>query len=279
MVVFCVPFAFFSIEAYYWSKREHPIWNQQNPFPISISNQVLETLANLRPKLTVYSSLESVRAATTAIETEILATLSEKAPEYQKFIPNTKVQPTNGNEKGLGVIQEENDEQPEKRLDDFKLPTRVMDFAEDDGDEPEDEEGDIDVNDDNDDDGIAKRKIVGLDEEGEDEEDEADEAEEAEEEDRSDFEEDENDEASDDENSGDDENVAENNGLDFDEELGGESIRSKSVSLGIDGQNDDDRSDSSHTSDESEDDFAESDMVSNSIIVLLQIQIGNFVVN
>eukprot|EP00094_Tigriopus_californicus_P005657 TCALIF_05453-PA protein Name:"Similar to UPF2 Regulator of nonsense transcripts 2 (Homo sapiens)" AED:0.09 eAED:0.10 QI:511/0.66/0.6/1/1/1/10/0/1134 len=77
-------------QAYYWSKREHPIWNQQNPFPISISNQVLETLANLRPKLTVFSSIEGVKAATTAIENEILATLSERAPQYQKYIQDSR---------------------------------------------------------------------------------------------------------------------------------------------------------------------------------------------
>ena len=45
-------------QCYILKKKTDPIWNEGHPFPRDVDYMVADTLESLRPKLTMYSSLE-----------------------------------------------------------------------------------------------------------------------------------------------------------------------------------------------------------------------------
>lgn len=45
-------------QRYYWHKRSSEIYNEEYPFPVTVTFLVHDTIAALRPKLKLYESLE-----------------------------------------------------------------------------------------------------------------------------------------------------------------------------------------------------------------------------
>jgi regulator of nonsense transcripts 2 len=178
-------FAYF--QRYYWRKREHPIWAElENAFPVVIINVVSETLPALRPKLKLCASLDEANEAVDKIEKDVLASISEKAPDLAKTLRGTsgKMQ-ANQQQHGLDTIDEEGDEavafggvgsrsksaMTNESEDDSNSRSRSQsqqendDFDDDDDDDDEEDEDDDEDSDDDED---------GSDEEDEDEDEDDD---------------------------------------------------------------------------------------------------------
>lgn len=66
---------------YYWFKYSHPMWNNEQPFPVGMSHMVRETITNLRRNIHLFDSLEEAEEAVMKLRAEQEETLGP----LQKF--------------------------------------------------------------------------------------------------------------------------------------------------------------------------------------------------
>ncbi|XP_055944763.1 regulator of nonsense transcripts 2-like isoform X1 [Argiope bruennichi] len=98
-------------QRYYWHKRSADIYNEDYPFPVQVRFSIEDTIANLRPKLKLYESLEEAEKA-------VMDALEELKPKYVEMYPELvnedvdkkKSQQPIGDDDSLCPIEEEDEE-------------------------------------------------------------------------------------------------------------------------------------------------------------------------
>lgn len=68
---------------YYWYKRTDPLWTEENPFPIYVSNIYHECLSSLRPKLVVFKSWQECKTAVEELKQTLYPFLDKEDAEYE----------------------------------------------------------------------------------------------------------------------------------------------------------------------------------------------------
>uniref|UniRef100_T1IJL6 Regulator of nonsense transcripts 2 n=1 Tax=Strigamia maritima TaxID=126957 RepID=T1IJL6_STRMM len=124
-------------QRYYWVKKSHEVWTDENTFPVTVDYMIKDTMAIMRPKLKMANNLEEAQKTVEELEKEIVAKLME-------IMPSLKSKENETDADGLETIKEA-EEEYSYFIDEFTIDDRLDDDYHS-GDESNTEgEGDDDV--------------------------------------------------------------------------------------------------------------------------------------
>ena len=58
-------------QSYIWRKKESSLWSDAYPFPRDVDYMIADTIESLRPKMSVYGTVEEAKKAVDELEKEL----------------------------------------------------------------------------------------------------------------------------------------------------------------------------------------------------------------
>ncbi|XP_065347626.1 regulator of nonsense transcripts 2 [Cloeon dipterum] len=72
---------FVYFQNYYWMKRSHPMWTEDNPFPLGVEYMYRDTLGTLRPKMRLHKDVEAAKEDVKKLQEKLMAMLPKEQPK------------------------------------------------------------------------------------------------------------------------------------------------------------------------------------------------------